>query len=572
MKSHPLLLLPVALVAAASRLLAEPVEPPPSAELNRAFVTIPYAELRSLWEAGRAAKAKPEKPAPAPVGHVVESAELEVQLGEQAGVLTAKFSVEVLQAQWQTIPLLGGEMQLEKVDAAGRQIVAQDGYALLTDQPGATPVVLHCRTRGAKSLTPQNPLRLKLERATVKRLRVSGIPAGLEVRVDGATAGEVKDGTATFALNGEPGELTLQLAAPRVEQPPKPLTPSRWQTQSQTLVRYAEGRMQYRSRIFARADDGSGLEMQLALPPNAAAVTVVGEDLADWSNQRADDGRRIIQARWKTPDLLDRELLVSYAVPQSPLADQWTLQAPSAPEDAAAKHLFAILPAEGLELKGAGLRVAVASHRLPAWMREDIGGAAFVTAESGAQLVLQTNWLPVIATAEAIVTEAKCQLRLVADGSQQTTATYAIRHRAPLAWTLELSPDVEILTCTVGGVEARPIQREKGVIEFNLPAPRDTIKGLTQVALVYAAKTKALDPVSGQIALELPRTPLFIERLDWAVAIPGAFEVTAAEGNVVIAAAAEVTPETNTITLRKDLCRAERPGVELFYQRRGLEK
>jgi len=572
MKTHLLLLHATTLLVGGLPLVADPAEPPPSAELARAFVTIPYAELRSLWEAGQAARTRPEKPAAAPFGSVVQGADLDLQLGERTSTLTAKFAVEVLQTQWQSIPLLGGEVQLEKADAAGRQIVSQDGYALLTDQPGQCAVVLQCRVRGAKSFTPQNPLRLKLDRATVKRLRVSGIPAGLEARVDGQPATELKEGVAVFALRGEPAEVALQLAEPRVEQAPKPPTASRWQTQSQTLVRYAEGRLQFSSRVFAHSDAGSGLEILLTLPSNAAAVTAAGEDVGDWTSFRMDDGRRVLGVRWKTADVLDRELVVSYAVPQSPLAEQWTLQPPSAPEDAAAKHLFAILPAEGLELKGAGLRAAVASHRLPTWMREEIGGAAFVTAESGAQLALQTNWLPVIATAEAIVTEAKCQLRLVADGSQQTTATYSIRHRTPLAWTLELSPDVEILTCTVGAQEARPIQRAKGVIEFNLPAPRDPAKGLTQITLVYAAKTKALDPVSGQVALELPRTPLFIERLDWTVVIPGAFEVTAAEGNVAIIAAAEVTPETNTITLRKDLCRAERPGVELFYQRRSLEK
>ncbi len=568
MKTNPLILIAAVLAAGRGALFAEP---PPAAELTRAYVTIPYAELRALWEAGHGAK-RPEKPPLSPVASVVQQAELTLELGDRASALTAKFVVEVLNPQWQTIPRHGGEVQLEKADAAGRQVVWQEGYSLLTDQPGPGTAVLQCRTRGAKSLTPENPLRLKLDRASVKSLRVSGIPAGLEVRVAGQPAGEVKDGVVSFALLSEKAEIALHLAAPRAEPPPKVITPSRWQTPTQTLVRYAEGRLLFRSRIFARSDAGSGLEMMLVLPPTAGAITVAGDDLADWTTFRTDDGQRVLGVRWKSADVLDRELTVNYAVPQSPLAEQWTLQAPGAPEDAAPQHLFAIVPADGLELKGDGLRPAVAPHRLPPWMREDIGGTAFVTAEAGAPLALQTNWLPVITTAEAIVTEAKCQLRLVADGSQQTTASYAIKHRAPLAWTLELPADVEILSCTVGGQEARPIQRAKDVIEFALATPRDATKGLTQIALVYAARSAALDPVSGQVALELPRTPLFIERLDWTVAIPGAFEVTAAEGNVAIAAAAEATPETNTITLRKDLCRAERPGVELFYQRRGLEK
>jgi hypothetical protein len=544
--------------------------PPAAPELDRAFVTIPYAELRALWEAGQR-KTEAAKPPAAPVPNLVHRAELRLTLGEPRSALVATFDTETLAPGWQTIPLINGDAQLESADAAGAQVLCKDGYSLLLEKPGKTQATLRLVTRGTKSLTPQNPLRFTLGAATVKRLQVAGIPAGSEVRVNGV-AGVVKDGIASFPLAGEPGDITVQLAEPRIEVPPRPPTPSQWQTQSQTLVRYAEGRLHFQSRVFAHADGGSGLEMLLALPANAAAIQATGDDVTEAVSLRLDDGRRLLRVRWKTADVLDREVAVTYSVPQSPLAEQWTLQAPSAPEQADAKHLFAIIPADGLELKGDGLRAAVASHRLPQWMRAAIAGAPFVTAEAGAQLALQTIWLPTVATAEAIVTEAKCQLQLVSDGAQRIAATYAIRHQTPLTWRLELPPDVELLSCTIGGVAAQPVQREKGAIDLALPAPGDAAKGQTQVALVYSAKTKPLDPVSGQVALELPRTLLFIERLDWSIALPDAFEISAAQGNVSIAAGSESAATPATISLRKDLCRAERPGVEIFYQRRSLEK
>lgn len=546
---------------------AHATPPPAGAELDRAFVTIPYAELRALWEAGQR-KTDAEKPPVAPVAHLVHRAELQLTLGEPRSTLTALFEAEVLAPGWQTIPLFKGDARLEKSDAPGAQILCQDGYSLLLDKPGKTQATLQFVTRGAKALTPQQPLRFTLGVTAVKRLQVAGIPAGSEVRVNGL-AGEVKNGVASFALAGDPGEITVQLAEPRIEAPPKPPTPSRWQTQSQTLVRSAEGRLHFESRVFAHADDGSGIELLLTLPANAASVQATGDDLVESAALRLDDGRRVLRARWKTADVLDRELVVRYAVPQSPLAEQWILQAPHAPEDTDAKHLFAVIPGEGLELKGDGVRTAVASHRLPPWMRTAIAGAPFVTAEAGPQLGLQTYWLPTIATAEAIVTEAKCQLQLVGDGAQRTSAAYIIRHQTPLAWRLELPASVEILSCTVGGIAAQPVQREKGAIEIALPAAP---KGQTAITLVYTAKTEPLDPVSGQVALELPRTPLFIERLDWAIALPDLFEISAAQGNVAIAAAPGAPATPGGIHLRKDLCRGERPAVELFYQRLGLEK
>ena len=567
MKSLPLLL--ALACAAALHAAPEPSTPPPASELGRAFVTIPYSELRALWEAGQAARRAAETPdALPPVAQLVHRAELVLTLGENRSALETKFEAESLTARWQTIPLLGGEARLEQTDA---QVVWKDGYCLLASEAGRKTATLNFVTRGAAALTPQAPLRLVLGSATVKLLRVAGIPAGYEARVNGST-GEMKNGVASFALPSEAGEVTLQLAEPRVEKPSKPATPSQWQTQSQTLVRYAEGRLHFQSRVFAHADDGSGLELLLTLPANAAAVTAKGDDVEDWAALRLDDGRRVMRVRWKTADVLDREVAVTYTVPQSPLDEQWLLHAPSAPEHADARHLYVIVPPEGLELKGGALGAAAAANRLPQWMRELIDGAVFVTAEGGSQLALQTHWLPTIAAAEAIVTEAKGQLRLVSDGSSQTAMSYVIRHQTPLAWKLELPADVNILSCSINGRSARPIQREGGVIEFALPAPADAATGATQVALVYSAKVKPLDPVSGRVALELPRTPLFIERLDWLVGLPGEFEVTAAEGNVAIAPPAQPGADAGSIALRKDLCSGERPGVELFYQRRSLEK
>lgn len=558
----------VLLAAAASA--APPSELPPSADLGRAFVTIPYAELRALWEAGQRKPEAVTPPETAPVSFLVHRADVRVALGETASKIEADFEVEALDKKWQRIPLLGGDVRLDKAEAGERSIVWDEGYMLLTNVLGRTPVTLQLAAHGVRQLTM--PLKLKFGSAAVKRLSVSGIPAGLEARVNGQLAPTV-DGVAVFLLPGDAGEIGLELAVPKIEEPPKPLppiTPSRWQTQSQVLVRFAEGRLRFAARVFARADDGSGLDMSLALPANAGAISVTGDDLADWSQTRADDGHRSLRIRWKTRDVLDRELTLTYAVPQSSLAEQWMLQAPSSPEDKDARHLYAIVPADGLELKGDALRAAVESRRLPDWMRAEIGGAAFVTAEAGARLALQTHWLPTIATAEAIVTESKATLRLVADGATQTALSYMIKHQAPLAWRLELPAKVDLLSCTVGNVAAQPVQRGDGVIELALPAPAS---GTTTVTLVYTDKLNPLDPVSGDVALELPRTPLFIEHLEWSITMPAAFEITAIDGNVSVAESpADPTGGVRPIALRKDFCRAERPAVSLFYQRRSLEK
>ena len=209
----------LALLSAAACAATFP-EPPPSPELGRAFVTIPYSELRALWEAGQR---KPEVAAPpevAPVPFLVHRAEVRIVLGDEASKIDADFEVEALEKKWQRIPLLGGEVRLDKAEAGERSVVWDDGYALLTNAPGRTPVALHLATRGARQLAV--PLKLKLGSASVKRLSVSGIPAGLEARVNGQAAASV-DGVAVFLLPGDAGEVSLELAAPKIEEVPKPL-------------------------------------------------------------------------------------------------------------------------------------------------------------------------------------------------------------------------------------------------------------------------------------------------------------------------------------------------------------
>ena len=211
----------LALLTAAASAATLP-EPPPSPDLGRAFVTIPYAELRALWEAGQRKPEPVALPEVAPVPFLVHRAEVRIALGEAASKIDAEFEVEALDKKWQRIPLLGGEVRLDKAEAGERSIVWDEGYALLTNVPGKTPVALHLATRGVRHLTV--PLKLRLGSASVKRLSVSGIPAGLEARVNGQAA-PVANGAAVFLLPGNAGEIALELAAPKIEEAPRPLPP-----------------------------------------------------------------------------------------------------------------------------------------------------------------------------------------------------------------------------------------------------------------------------------------------------------------------------------------------------------
>jgi hypothetical protein len=266
---------------------AAEVDSAPPNDLDRATVTIPYLELRKLWEAAQAKKEVTPPPSP-PVASVIHSAELQLHFGELTSTVEAIFDIESLDAGWQSIRLLSGDASLDRNDAQDQSVVWQDGYALLTNKVGRSRVKLELATAGVKSLTTPRDLKLHVESATIKRLRIRGVPDGFEVRVNGHLPTSIANDEAMFALPGASGELTVNLSASAPAPPPARL--SKWEGQSQVLVQSIEGRLQFVSRTRVHADGGSGLEAAFTLPANATVINATGEDLADSVNERTEEG------------------------------------------------------------------------------------------------------------------------------------------------------------------------------------------------------------------------------------------------------------------------------------------
>jgi hypothetical protein len=93
-------------------------------------------------------------------------------------------------------------------------------------------------------------------------------------------------------------------------------------------------------------------------------------------------------------------------------------------------------------------------------------------------------------------------------------------------------------------------------------------KEASQIQLSFTAAGEALDPVSGTLALALPRTPLFIRTLNWRIDLPAAYRAEV-HGNLIRDSLAAADPPS-AIRLRKNLCRDEVPAVSVFYQRADL--
>ncbi len=390
---------------------------------------------------------------------------------------------------------------------------------------------------------------------------ITGVDAGKTPRIAGATE-ETLDGVATFHLPSGLDKLLVRIETPQEIAPP---TASQWSIQSQVVVRYEDGRLEYQSKVYLRTDAGSAIAASLLLPQNATGIALSGDDLAGSSVTRTEDGSRMVLAEWKTRDVRDREILLEYQIPQSPLSQEWTLHAPAPVEDGEALALFAIVKAEGLELVSDHPADPTKTRRLSGWLSEQVGQADHAVIEADRRASLAARWLPRVETAQAVVPEASFSTRLVPDGSMLTEAAYVIEHKGPQHFQVALPANGQLLACQVDGVPAAPIKRSETLIELQLAAPRE--KGQTRVTFSHASRSKALDPVSGQVSVELPQTALFIHKLAWQLTIPPAYETAAIEGNIEI-----VGGNDNVVSLRKELCRGEKPMAELFYQKKDLSR
>lgn len=565
--------------------------------LPGAEVTIPYAELRSLLEEIRNAETGTEVPAP-PLEATLTAARYLLDFSGSNPVMTADLEARTFREGWHALPLFGGDPRLEsqETESGAASVVWREGsYALLAEGTGEFAAKLSLSLPATESWERGGGVRFLPMPAAVAELRVTGLPSGKALRIEGESPLRTGSGELVYALPGEKADWRLVLEDAAEEESQSPAQPSLWELHTQAVARFAEGRLQFRGRIQALADSGSGLTATLALPAQVSGVEVEGEDIEDWKLEPRGPERRALRIHWKTRDMLDRTFLLDWEMPQSPLAESWELapprvQRPEGLDDKTAKEnatgekpaaeesrtLMVVLPPDGLELSHPSLAPVVEVRQLPGWLREQLGTEDGWTAEwtGGDPIRLAAEWLPRLETAQATVAEAEFETRVVADGSMLLTANYTIQHGTPMDWQLDLPPIDQLLICEVDRRAVKPVQRGEGRIEFRLPTPgkEEDAPPSTRVKLCCSLKSEALDPVSGRLAIELPRTELYIHRLDWALSIPDAYEPTAVEGNVQISSGRDgADSPANLIRLEKELCRGERPAVEVFYQRRGLD-
>jgi hypothetical protein len=540
----------VAVIALVSSAFA--VAPPAAPDLSDARVTLPYGELKTLWQAAQPETPEKRKP---PVEATLLAARYQLLLkGDQAtGVV--EFETQSFTDEWTVIPLLGAQTQIDEVEPADVQLIAREGrFALVTNRIGKQKV----RIKFAVKLTGATDgaqFRLAISPAAINTVSVSGIPEKQTLRIADATQLSAEKDRVSYRLRAQ-DELAFDVIPEKAVVPP---TPSRWKLDTQALVQFGDGKLNYIARLAASSEHGSGLTMELEFPAGADVTKITGRDLGDWQAATTDDQTRRIHLRWQTRDVLRREVEVEYNFAQPLTGGEWNLKSPHLVDGEINPPLYVVVPPQGLDLTAAA-QTAV-PRQLPSWLLEKIDGKSYQVFLGDTPLT--AKWLPLVETAQAVVETATAKTRIVSDGALLTEIDYTIRHERALRWSVDLPEGCELLAARIEGQPVKPIDRGAHVIEFSLPSG----KGVTALALSYTAKKPPFKPVSGQIAIELPQTELLVHWIDWELRIPVAYEIAAFEGNVESVPCDKTDSGSRVVQLHKELCKNERPRAEFFYQK-----
>lgn len=520
--------------------------------LDDAEVRLPYAELRRLLEERQADPPEAEMLPPALV-----SARFKV--GESGGrvVIDAAFRTTRFDDRLSVVPLIGGPVGLERSEPADIALVVRDGQichvAKVPGNAGFTARLL-ADVSGAPLIVPPCPSAI-LETAETTFL----------VTIDDRDQTLLPGQPLPLPASGASVKLRA-LSHEEVAESQRPPEPSAWTWQHQVLVRDAEGELDHLVVARASATGGSGLSAELVLPADARDVTAAGDDLASARPARDASGNPVLRIEWQTRDVLEREVVLGYRRPLKPLDASWQLAAPRGAGETRARFLIAANPRRAFD--GKGLAGPFDPAGLSPKLRDALAGSTYLTLESAdAAGEIGARELPLVATAEAVIPEASWTVRQESDGSLLAEGQLKIDHRQPLRVAFDSPEGFTLLSCAVADRDTRPVDRGDGRIEIPLPPSE---KGSTLVQLSFTASGGKLDPVSGTLALSLPRTPLFIRTLNWRIDLPAAYRAEI-HGNLSRESLLSTDPPS-AIRLRKNLCRDEVPAVSVFYQRADLSE
>ncbi len=524
--------------------------------LDEAEVKLPYGELKKLL----ADAVRPEPPGE-PLTALL-SAHLRVSIDAGKPVVDATFASSSFGTGLALVPLIGGNLTMVTRKPADSRVLIHGRHLCQALEVAGTKV-LEARLlpaagpEGFEVLVPACPSAI-LETGNL------GTDAAIAVKIDGREHILGPNQMLPLPLAG--GSVTVKLlGGDETREALRPPEPSTWTWQHQALVLPGDGVIAYHVMARASATNGSGVAALLTLPQDAREVTVAGRDLTGHKVQRGEDRALNLTLDWKTRGVLERDVELSYQLPRRPLDRKWSLQAPGSPVADATRTRFVIASSATLAYAAENLTGPFEPDGLPDFLKSQLKGESCYHLEAAESAALTVNPLPLVATADGSIPTAAWSVTIEPDGAMLVKGSLTVEHRRRMVVAFDTPSGLSLLSCQVGDQAVAPVNLGEGRLEVTLPGGG----GSTKIECAFTGRTEALDPVDGTLTLALPKTPLFINALVWSINLPGGY-IAETHGNLTRTPnSKDATP--SQITLRKNLCRDERPEVHVFYRRADLK-
>lgn len=531
---------------------------PAEETLDQAEVRLPYGELRRLIEAS-AATPEPQPSLPASL----LSSRLTLRLDDGAPVMEGAFETMRFDDAPSRIPLIGGEVSVVQSESAAMGLVVHDGFVCEIGAKSGRSTT----TATFRISTTGREFTLKLPPCPGTVLDLSGLADDVALALTSDGQERVVSGGAKVPLPAEAGTWTIRFLDTRESaEALRPPEPSEWIWQHQALVTPAEGALQYRLLSHASAVNGSALEATLEMPVDARQVNAKGDDLQEARTTRDGDGRRFLHLAWKTRDVMEREVEISYLTTVRPLDELWTLRVPVGgdPAKLGVRYFLTSSPRQVYAADGLSERMAIAG--LPSSLMPFASGASFHLLEGGVAVQVGVERLPVVETDEAQLTKANWSLGVEADGAMLVEGKLRVEFGGAEGIEFRIPEGLKLLSCRVNAMAVEPISRGDGRME--VPLVGQEKKTGADVTLSFTGKSEPFDPLEGMSAYQLPSTPLFIRELTWLIDLPNGYSAETS-GNLT-RTPRQPGHDASSVHLLKRLCRGEQPEVRIFYRSSNL--
>lgn len=522
-------------------------------KLDDAEVRISYGELKQLLARSEPVE-KPETPPPA-----LLSARLRFSMDHERPVIHATFRTLGFGDKIALVRLISGDVSLDTQIPEDAMVITEDDSLCLASGKAGT----HTLQLRLLPITGEDGFSITIPPCPSIIFETGDLATGQSVvlksgsKEETLAAGQIRP----LSNKGEPLHIRL-LDSRETREALSPPEPSTWSWQHQAVVVPADGDLVYQIIARASAADGSGVEALLPLPSDAQDIAVSGDDLVSHVKIRGENRALGLSLVWKTRGILDRQLMISYRMPLRPLDRTWKLQAPGG-EDTRTRFIIATSPL--LDYAAEGLSGPLSPQGLPAKLVESLKGATCHQLEAGTSVELTATPIPVAATEEGVVKQAEWSVKIEPDGSMLATGMLMIEHKGPLGFVFDTPQDMKLLSCELGGRPVSPVDLGEGKLKITLPPQGEN----SRLVCSFTRTGSALDPVEGTLKLSLPRTPLFLHSLLWHIDLPPGYQAET-HGNLTRIPATGGSP--SRISLRKNLCRDERPEIHVFYQRTDLNR